>query len=223
MSIVFYIDCFSPGERAGIGLEAELTRWLPALTGPRAPWRLDARVASSPDELRELLERFISLHNEGDVLILGGHGHGSRQGFWVDDTPVRWHDVSFLLRGRMRDETEFVFYSCNGGYPGISHVFGRDGGPSFVWGPRIEVLVTAMRHATRQILQSHSAGSCTRELKVDLVDAVNGWAQQTLADFPDHEQFLRVWWSERTGGRHPAGPSHEQPDGTEIALLGWGL
>ena len=223
MSTVFYIDCFSAQERPTIGLAGELTTWMPALTGPRAPWNLDDQVAATPNDLRRLLERFIDQHEEGDVLILGGHGHPSLQGFWVDDTPVRWHDVAFLLRGRMHRDTEFVFYSCNGGYPGISHVFGRDTGPNFVWGPRITVLVSAMRHATRRILESHSAAQCSQADKVAVVDAVNGWAQQALSGFPDHEQFLRVWWSERSGGRHPNAPSHERPDNSEIDLIGWRL
>lgn len=176
--------------------------------------------AATVDELKERLEALLD-SDCPDVLIIGGHGHKSLSGFWVHEEAVRWHDLAFLLRARLPATTTFVFYSCNGGYPGIAHIFGRTGGPDYVFGPTITVLAEAMTHATEQILAWKRAPDASVIAVKRLIDDLVLWAQGKYPDKTEHS-FIRVIWDEGHG-RYPDVSGPENPKGELITLLGWGL
>lgn len=215
---IFYIDCLPTAQATSHGAGHLLPGWCASLTSPGGTVQQEIHRACSPPELQAALQLFLDTHSSGDVLIIAAHGHGSLEGIVVDATPVRWHDVASLLHGRMREQTEFIFYSCNGGYPGIAHIFCPGSGPTFVWGPRITVGVGAMRHATEEILNAHAAGRNTQTDKVAVVDTLHGWAR-TVLQGRGHDEFIRVWWSAQN--RYPTTPSGEVPTGPAIPLLGW--
>jgi hypothetical protein len=175
---------------------------------------------ATPDDLRDHL---LALEKTTlQVLVVGGHGHASLRGFNVRDEPVRWHDLAHLLKGTLPPSCTFVFYSCDGGYPGIMHMFGRDSGPDFVFGPTIRVLSAAMTHATMEILNWKDAGGVDIQTAKTLVDRMHSWARTECVDPYDH-RFLRVMWSGGACARYPNEPGPDVPDGTDIPLRGWGL
>jgi hypothetical protein len=213
---VHYVSCFTPGDHAEVPLLAALKKW-------------EAKDKSTPQLAAVLTPPDLKLHLESldttnlDVLIIGGHGHPSLSGFWVDATPLRWHDLAFVLRGRLPRSCSFVFYSCDGGYPGVMHIFGRDSGPDFVFGPRISVYARAMTHATIEILNWKDGEANDTVAARGLVDKINAWAAVQYPLDPDHHRFLRVMWCEGANCRHPDDPGGETPSGSVIPLLGWGL
>jgi len=210
-----YVSCFEKPDRAEAPLIAKLQEWekLPDLT-------LTQTVVSCATELHQ---QIVDMETDAlDVLIVGGHGHKSRSGFWVGPEPLRWQDLAFLLRGKLSIRCSFIFYSCDGGYPGISHVFGRVGGPDYVFGPRISVDADAMAEATHRILEWKLGGAGDVSAACQLVDDVNAWARSTYFD-PNHHEFLRVMWCEGPQSRYPNKPGPEKPIGEMIKLRGWGL
>lgn len=211
-----YVNCFVPGDSA----EKPLSNLIASWSGSNIANVSHASV-QDPNALKQHLEGLAL--EDLKVLIIGGHGDASLTGFWVQNDPLRWHDLAFLLRGRLSKDCSFVFYSCNGGYPGIMHLFGRNSGPDFVFGPRISVFPSAMTHAVDEILKWKDQGSCTQQSSIQLVDGVNSWAGGQYPNDPDHQQFLRVMWCEGSNCRHPDIPGEETPVGPTIPLLGWGL
>jgi hypothetical protein len=180
----------------------------------------DAEVTRADSIRVHLLE--IPL-DEVDVIIIGGHGHPSLWGFVVGNDDVRWHDLAFLLRGKLSRGCTFIFYSCNGGYPGISHIFRRDSGPDFVFGPRIAVYRDAMLNATLQMLNWKLQGGGDVNSARRFVDQVNQWAKEEYPNDAEHHEFLRVMWGEGPRCRHPDKPGPDLPDGPKIELRRWGL
>jgi len=212
---IHYVNCFSPRDNSENELRAVLDRW-----SPKDGIHLTEATMGTPEDLRDHL---IVLNKEAlDVLLIGGHGHKSLRGFLVRDDPVRWQDLAFLLRGTLSETCSFIFYSCNGGYPGLSHMFGRESGPDFVFGPYIRVNADAMAHAVQEILAWKLNGGGDVMSARSLVDTVNEWARATYFSSYD-QKFLRVTWSERPGCRHPNEPGLDKPSGPDIKLRCWGL
>lgn len=209
MIVVRYISCFKPGDAGEEPLLKLLNSW-----GEIQGRLVDVSCVATPDELKDHL---LTIQNP-DILVVGGHGHGSLEGFLVRDEPVRWHDLAFLLCGKLPPKCTFVFYSCNGGYPGIAHIFGRTGGPDFVFGPTIQVEGEAMAYATEQILDWKEAGG-NKNSAQELVDRVNSWSEFTYLHACD-QNFLRVWDENRR--RHPAAPRTSRPSGASIPNRKWG-
>jgi hypothetical protein len=214
---VHYVSCFLANDPADTPpFRDSLRKW----TQQNQVHFSDASITKANDLRSHLLQ--VSL-DELDVLIIGAHGDPSLWGFVVGHDKVRWQDLAFLLRGRLPGSCTFVFYSCNGGYPGISHVFGRDSGPDFVFGPRIAVLRAAMENATLVILRWKLEGGGPLDSARQLVDDVNRQAKARFFSDPKHHEFLRVMWCEGPGCRYPNTPGPELPSGPKIELRGWGL
>lgn len=211
-----YVGCFKDGDRAEIPLTAALDGW------PNADRHLSRERATNGDQLREKLVARLTGDELPDVLIIGGHGHASLSGFWVQDDAVRWHDLAFLLKTEVKQPCTFVFYSCNGGYPGLMHSLGRPTGIDYAFGPRIEVFANAMTRATMDILNWKERGGGNVADAQALVDNLNAWGAQTYADH-SHDLFLRVMWAEGPAGRHPNDPNRQVPYGPVIPLRGWAL
>jgi hypothetical protein len=216
-----YVGCFKKGD----GVEKPLLKMLGTWAKP-PQHVLTQEVASDGEDLKARLLALLGTECP-DVLIIGAHGHDSLMGFIVQSDPVAWFDLALLLRGRLAKNCTFVFYSCNGAYPGIAHVFGRTGGPDFVFGPRVQAIDDAMTYATQMILKWKEAGAVNLTSARKLVDDVHKWAAKTypnsnykgIAKY-DHS-FLRVIWNEGTG-RYPANPGPDKPDYTKIKIRGWG-
>lgn len=151
-----------------------------------------------------------------DVLIVGGHGHDSLTGLYIADEPVRWHELASALKDSLPASCTFVFYSCNGGYSGISHVFYGFGGPDFVFGPYIHVDADAMKYAVRQIVEWKRRASTTPEEACRLVDAINDWAK-TMYRRKYEQSFLRVQWTD--GKRTFRHPNEAGPDKPTLPLI----
>jgi hypothetical protein len=208
---VYYVGCFEDGADGSL-LDA-LEQWR------RDPDRdVTVQTATTAEELKGHLEAL----PEFDVVMVGGHGHESLSGFWVHDETVRWQDLAFLLRGRLPAKTTFVFYSCDGGYPGIMHIFGREGGPDYVFGPFITVRAPAMTHAAMEIIGWKERGAGDAVAARGLVDTINAWAKGKYSDTYD-QNFLRVMWTEGSRGRYPEKPGPDKPQGDVIPLRSWGL
>jgi len=210
---VLYLSCFPENDVA----EEPLNELIRDLTGTD----VDVRVATTPtpDALRDCL-----LHedfSDCDVLILGAHGHDSRTGFRVREQEVRWHDLAALLKDALPKTCTFIFYSCNGGYPGIGHALKQSSGPDFIFGPYIEVLPDAMTYAVKAIIDAKRSGIKTPDEANRLVESINRWAAETF--FAKYDQsFLRVLWKcGRRICRYPNTPSRDQPKKAAIKLRGW--
>jgi hypothetical protein len=212
---IHYVSCFRPDDQAELPLRTELQGWK-----SRNDIELTHDIAQDAENLREHLK---SLANKPvDVLIVGGHGHGSLSGFLVGDDPVRWHDLACLLRGTLSKTCTFIFYSCNGGYPGINPVLDHNFGPDFVFGPYISVEGAAMTHAITEILTWKLNGGGDAKAASTLVDRVNSWAS-TIYNFPYEQSFLRVIWRQgRKIRRHPNRRSSDKVTKPLIKLRGWG-
>jgi hypothetical protein len=212
---IHYVSCFPPNDAAELPLRRELNLW-----GDQNNQNLTVHEVTTPDELKTHL---LALDKTSlNVLIVGGHGHGSLMGFNVWENPVRWHDLAHLLRGKLPNACTFVFYSCDGGYPGIMHIFGRETGPDLVFGPRIKVMAEAMTHATIEILKWKGTGGGDTTAAKTLIDRLHNWARGQYLDEYDHD-FLRVMWSEGQNARYPDQPGPDKPNGTSIPLREWGL
>ena len=212
---VHYVSCFPVGDNAEKPLSNLLRGW-----GELAEVQLTETAIGAAEDLRHHLR---DMPKESlDVLIVGGHGHASRSGFWVRKDEVRWHDLAFQLRGSLPRSCSFIFYSCDGAFPGIAHIFGRETGPDVVFGPRISALAEAMCHAVQEILEWKKQGGGDAASARSLVDRVNAWATSIYLDPNDHE-FLRVIWCEGPGCRHPNKPSPDEPKAAMIPLRKWGL
>lgn len=154
-----------------------------------------------------------------DILIIGGHGHNSLTGCYIGDEPVRWHELASSLKGRLPITCSFIFYSCNGGYPGIAHVLYGASGPNFIFGPSNHVDSDAMKYAVRQIVDWRRKCLGTPDQARDLVDAVNEWAKSMYPDRPYDQSFLRVQWREgHTTLRHPIKRGPDRPKLPPIPL-----
>lgn len=210
---VRYLSCFPENDVVEEPLN-ELIRDLTATD-------VDVRVATipTPDALRDFL-----LHEDFcdcDILILGAHGHDSKTGFCVREQEVRWHDLAALLKDALPTTCTFIFYSCNGGYPGIGHAFSKSSGPDFIFGPYIRVLPDAMTHAVRAVIEAKRSGMKTSGEARRLVESINRWAAETYFKKYDRS-FLRVLWkSGHKISRYPNKPSRDQPTKTPIKLRGW--
>mgnify|MGYP003406554121 CR=1 FL=1 len=213
---VHYLSCFTPQDDAETPLLRALGTW--KSKSGSAPLQ---SVATDPEDLASQLDALAL--SSLDVLLIGGHGHDSRSGFWVNEMPLRWHDLAFRLRGKLPKSCSFIFYSCNGGYPGIAHVFGRESGPDFVFGRSISVYADAMTYAVMHILAWKDAGHCDAIQARVLVDSINAWATKQYPLENDHHQFLRVTWCEGSRSRYPDQPGGEAPSENRIRLRGWGL
>lgn len=210
---VRYLSCFPENDVVEESLN-ELIRDLAATD-------VDVRVATIPtaDALRDFL-----LHedfSDCDILVLGAHGHDSKTGFCVREQEVRWHDLAEILKGTLPKPCTFIFYSCNGGYPGIGHAFSNSGGPDFILGPFIRLLPDAMTQAVKAIIDSKGSGIKTPDDASRLVDSINRRAAETYFAKYDRS-FLRVLWKcGRRICRHPNAPSRDQPKKAPIKLRGW--
>ena len=112
-----------------------------------------------------------------DVLIVGCHGHKSLTGFCIANEPVRWHELASALKDSLPTSCSFIFYSCNGGYPEIAHVFYGSGGPDFLFGPYIHVDSDAMKYAVLQIVDWKRRGSSvvSQRYANKVVQVSEGW------------------------------------------------
>lgn len=210
---VHYINCFNVGDLAEPPLRTALEAW-------RSNSRnLVIEDAHDGNHLRARIDRLWQKDEVPDVLIIGGHGHESLTGFWVRNDPLRWHDLAFLLREQTAARC-FIFYSCNGGYPGMTHVFGGSKGLDFAFGPRIQVAAHAMAKASIGVLHWREVGGGDIKSAKALVDGINSWGRD--AHSATHEMFLRVGWGEGPGTRHPDTPNSQVPIGASISLRGWG-
>lgn len=210
---VRYLSCFPEKDVAEEPLN-ELIRDLPAID-------VDVQVTTIPtaDILRDFL-----LHedfSDCDIFILGAHGHESKTGFCVREQEVRWHDLAALLKDALPKTCTFIFYSCNGGYPGIGPAFSKSSGPDFIFGPYIKVLPDAMTHAVKAVIDSKGSAIKTPDDASRLVESINQWAAGTYFGRYD-QSFLRVLW--KCGRRicpYPDTPSSDQPTRAQIKLRGW--
>jgi hypothetical protein len=154
-----------------------------------------------------------------DILMIGCHGHNSLTGFCVGDQPVRWHELASALKDSLSLSCSFIFYSCNGGYSGIAHMFYGSGGPDFLFGPYIHVDADAMKYSVRQIVDWKRRGSSTAEEACCLVNAVNEWAKGMYPRKKYDQSFLRVQWREgQKTLRHPTEPGRDRPNLAPISL-----
>lgn len=210
---VCYLSSF-PEKDVAEGPLNELIRDLPATD-------VDVRVTTIPtaDALRDFL-----LHedfSDCDILILGAHGHDSKTGFGVREQEVRWHDLAALLKDALPRTCTFIFYSCNGGYPGIGHALKQSSGPDLIFGPYIEVLPDAMTYAVGAIIDAKRSDIKTPDEASHLVNSINRWAAETYFAKYDRS-FLRVLWKcGRRICRYPNTPSRDQPRKSSIKLRGW--
>jgi hypothetical protein len=173
----------------------------------------------TPDALRDFLLR--EDFGDCDILILGAHGHESKTGFCIREQEVRWHDLAALLKDALPKTCTFIFYSCNGGYPGIGHAFNKSSGPDFIFGPYIRVLPDAMTHAVKAIIDAKRSGIKTPDEGRQMVESINRWAAETYFAKYDRS-FLRVLWKcGRRICRYPNTPSRDQPKKAPIKLRGW--
>jgi hypothetical protein len=211
----YYLSCFKDGDAAEPDLTSALGAWE---TGTR---RLLQEKAVDAEDLRTRITEAFEGDEKIDALIVSGHGHSSLSGFMVRDDPVSWPDLALLLRRRVRQPCTFVFYSCNGGYPGVSLALGGAYGVDFVFGSRIVVRASAMTHATMAILDWKETGAVNPSSARTLVDRENQWGAAMSPNTP-HTLFLRVMWGERME-RHPVEPNRQRPSGSVIRFRGWEL
>jgi hypothetical protein len=210
---VLYLSCFPENDVVEEPLN-ELIRDLKATDS-------DVRVATIPtaDALRDFLlcEDF----SDCDILILGAHGHGSKTGFCVREQKVRWHDLAALLKDALPKTCTFIFYSCNGGYPGIGHALSKSSGPDFIFAPYIRVLPDAMTYAVKAVIDSKRSGMKTPEDASQLVERINRWAAETYFGKYDRS-FLRVLWkSGHRISRYPNTRSSDRPTKAPIKIRAW--
>ena len=210
---VRYLSCFPEKDVAEEPL-TELIRNLPATD-------VDVRVTTIPtaDTLRDFL-----LHEDFcdcDIFILGAHGDDSKTGFCVREQEVRWHDLAALLKDALPKTCTFIFYSCNGGYPGIGHAFSKSSGPDFIFGPYIRVLPDAMTHAVKAIIDAKRSGIKTPAEAIHLVESINRWAAETYFAKYDRSLLRVLWKFGRRICRYPNTPSRDQPKKAPIKLRGW--
>lgn len=212
---IHYVSCFAPNDPAELPLRTELLQW-----ELRNDVELSIVVIQHAEGLREHL---ISLVRKAlDVLIIGGHGHSSLSGFLAGEDPIRWHDVAVLLRGTLAKNCSFIFYSCNGGYPGMAPMFAPNSGPDFAFGPYIKAEGDAMTHATKEILTWKLNGGGDPSDAIALIDIVNRWARATYIA-PYDQSFLRVTWQQgQKILRYPTKPSSDRFTKPLIKLRGWG-
>jgi hypothetical protein len=85
---------------------------------------------------------------------------------------------------------------CWGAYPDISRFMNRPSrGPVFTFGPTIEVAVSALHHADREVLKSLSLGGFgNQQAARRLVRSINEYGARTKKEH--HESFYRVWYFE---------------------------
>jgi hypothetical protein len=210
---VLYLSCFPENDVVEEPLK-ELIRGLTAVD-------FDVRVATIPtaNALRDFLLR--EDFGDCDIFILGAHGHRSRTGFYVREEEVRWHDLAALLKDALPKTCTFIFYSCNGGYPGIGHAFGKSRGSDFIFAPYIEVLPDAMTYAVKAVIDSKRSGMKTSEDARQLVKRINRWAAETYFGKYDRS-FLRVLWkSGHRISRYPNTRSSDRPTKAAIKIRGW--
>jgi hypothetical protein len=210
---VLYLSCFPENDVVEEPLK-ELIRDLKASDS-------DGRVATIPtaDALRDFLLR--EDFGDYDILILGAHGHESKTGFCVREQDVRWHDLAALLKDALPKTCTFIFYSCNGGYPGIGHAFSKSSGPDFIFAPYIRVLPDAMTYAVKAAIDSKRSGMKTSEDASQLVERINRWGAETY--FGKYgRSFLRVLWkSGHRISRYPNTRGGDRPTKAPIKIRGW--
>ena len=202
---MLFINCFCIGDEA----REPLTKNLENAKADDSTLELVEKPASNISELKRVLLEQID--KKYDILIIGGHGHNSLSGFNVCNEPLSWHDPALLLRGKLSIKCTFIFYSCNGGFPGMCHLFGKESGPNFIFGPTIKVDASIMANAIIEIINLKKSGTLDLSAAKQLVESSN----------KNNGEFLRVWWSEVS--RYPKSPSKDIPEGDIIPVIGWGL
>ncbi len=207
-----YVSFFREGDRA----EGPLEDYLADLQSESDTHLTISAVRTSSNWHQDLRSLLLA---ELDILIVGCHGHDSRTGFYIGDQPVRWHELASVLKDCLPRSCSFIFYSCNGGYPGIGHMFYGAGGPDYIFGPYIEVDADAMKYAARQIARwKREGGTSTPEGACALVDEVNDWSKSMYSHKYD-QSFLRVQWTDgRKTHRHPDEPGPDKPKSPLIPL-----
>jgi hypothetical protein len=210
---IAYVSCFKQDDPA----EAPLTSDLENLASDEGI-DIASAIAQDADSLWACFES-LPLKTL-DVLIIGGHGHGSLSGFIVGNEPVRWHGLARRLSGRLPESCTLIFYSCNGAFLGIGHIFSKGAGPDYVFGPYIGVDPDAMAYAARAIIAWKKAAGGAPDAACKLVNKVNKWARRRYQDRYD-QSFLRVPWYEHPyTRRHPTKPSSDKFDQPLIPLKG---
>ncbi len=207
-----YIDCFNIGDPAAAFLSNGLTAW-----GAHSR-SITTQDAIDANHLRARIYNLCQGSQIPDVLIIGAHGHQSLSGFLVRNDSVRWHDLASLIAAQINFPRALIFYSCNGGYPGISHALTGQNGLELVFGPRITVAAKAMTKATLDILEWKQNGARCVDRAKTLVTRINAWGASWSRT---HGKFLRVMWGQGAGTRYPDDPHNQRPIGGVIPLRGW--
>lgn len=156
-------------------------------------------------EFQAALHEFISWHetvaqnNPGEIIVLWLSVHGAPSKVGVrcgDGSQHSMKEVLGTFFRKLRPNVVLLQSICWGGYPAITHVMNNGQyGPCLIFGPTIEVDVSALHHAEGETLKFLAARPNPSPASLrDHLNSVNSWGART---HKGHNSFYRVWyWSE---------------------------
>lgn len=156
-------------------------------------------------EFQTALHEFVSWHetvaenNPGELIVVWLSAHGAPSKVGLDCGDGSRHSMSEVLipfSRKLRPNVVLLQSICWGGYPAITHAMNNwKYGPCLVFGPTLDVVVSALHHAERDTLKFLATRPNPSPVSLhDHVNGLNAWGAKT---HKGHGTFYRVWyWSE---------------------------
>ena len=165
--------------------------------------------ATTPQSFRQQIGKFLEWYQgfscpPGDTVLLWLSVHGQKTSITFDNGEELDYLQTFgQLHRKVQKDVIVLQHVCWGGYPGITRAMCLpQHGPLMVWGPIIEVDITALHHAEREVLKllAHTSRPTIQSCR-QLVDQINAWGRNNCNYLTD---FYRIWyWEDGNASRIP--------------------
>lgn len=128
------------------------------------------------------------------VLCLSVHGAPNRHEIIVENSNMSIWGAMGQLHKQLQKDVVVLISSCWGAFPCISRFMNlHTRGPIFLFGPTMEVNITALHRAEKEVFKFLATGGFGKSEEArKLVDKINAYGKRS--PHKEHDLFYRVWY-----------------------------